>query len=282
ERVAAGLLLLELGGGESFGLEGGSRFARMPTHRERQRRDEWGTRICDWGDWIRVPDGAACAGRGGERGLGGGVGERVGVCFVGEDEGEVMVELIDESALGAEVCGEAQAGERQVAEPLGAHGADEALDARLAEEIDGLAGVADQKDGLPVAVPVGREQFDELVLAGGGVLHLVDQEVLQARSEGGGQVVRAGVGVEGVAGEQAEFGEVALVARGEDELELNQRATEDAEEALGYGPLICGVVGRGKLADSLEDLEEVVAVAECIENRDEAGVVGMFSVVVKL
>src|SRR5208283_1044933 len=40
ERVAAGLLLLELGGGESFGLEGGSRFARMPTHRERQRRDE--------------------------------------------------------------------------------------------------------------------------------------------------------------------------------------------------------------------------------------------------
>jgi len=114
-----------------------------------------------------------------------------GVCLVGEDEIEVAVELFDESALGAEVCGEAQAREGQVAEPLGVRGADEALDPRLAEEVDGLAGVAHQKDGLPVAVPVGGEELDQLVLARGGVLHLIDQEVLQARAERSGQVVRS-------------------------------------------------------------------------------------------
>ena len=202
--------------------------------------------------------------------------------FLGEDEIEVAVELFDESELRAEVCGEAKARERQVADAPGAHGPDEALDARLAEEVDGLAGVAHQKNGLPVAVPVGGEQFDQLVLAGGSVLHLIDQEVLQARAERGGQVVRSGVGVEGVAGEQAEFGEVALVARIEDELQFDQCAAENAEERFGDSPLVGGVMGRGKRTNALEGEQQVVAVAQGVEDGDEAGVVGVFSVVVKL
>ena len=51
--------------------------------------------------------------------MGGGVGECVGVGFLGEDEIEVAVELFDEGALGAEVCSERESGERQVAEALG-------------------------------------------------------------------------------------------------------------------------------------------------------------------
>ena len=86
--------------------------------------------------------------------------------MVREDEAEVAVELIDQGALGAEVCGEAEACEGQVAEALGVHGLDEAFDAGLAEEVDGLAGVADQEDGLSIAVPVSGEEFKELVLGG--------------------------------------------------------------------------------------------------------------------
>jgi len=70
--------------------------------------------------------------------------------------------------------------------------------------------VADEEDGLRVPVPILGEEFDDLVLTGGGILHLVDQEVLQARAEGGGKVIRAGFGGEGSAGQQGGFGEVAL------------------------------------------------------------------------
>ena len=105
-----------------------------------------------------------------------------------------MVEVIDQSALRAEVSREAEAREGKVAEALGVHGADDSLDACLAEEIDGLARVADQEDGLSVAVPALGKEFDEFVLGGGGVLHLVDEEVLEACAEGGGEVFWAGVG----------------------------------------------------------------------------------------
>jgi hypothetical protein len=176
-----------------------------------------------------------------------------------------LIEIIDQSALRAEVRREAKARERQVAEALGVHGTDESLDPRLTEEVDGLAWVADQEDGLPVAVPALGKEFDELVLGGGGVLHLVDEEVLESRAESGGKVFWAGVGAECGAGEEAEFGVVALVACGEDELEFDQRAAENTEEGFGDCPLVCGVVSGGKGANFLEGEEEVVAVAEAVE-----------------
>ncbi len=101
----------------------------------------------------------------------------------GKDLREGVVEVFDEGALGAEVGGEMERREREGvvagAELAGAHGVDEALDAGLAEEIDGLLGVADEEDGLGGAVPAMREELDELVLGGGRVLHLVDEEMLQ-------------------------------------------------------------------------------------------------------
>ena len=46
-------------------------------------------------------------------------------------------------------------------------------------------GSADEEDGLADAVPAVGEAFDELVLAGGGVLHLVDEEVAGLEAKGG-------------------------------------------------------------------------------------------------
>ncbi len=130
---------------------------------------------------------------------------------------------------------------------------EEAFDAGLAEEVDGLAGVADEEDGLRVAVPGGGEALDEVVLGGGGVLHLVDEEVLEAGAEGGGEVFGAGVLGEGVAGEERELGEVALGVGGEDELEFDEGSAEDAEEGFGDEPLVGGVGGGREVADVAED-----------------------------
>jgi hypothetical protein len=65
-------------------------------------------------------------------------------------------------------------------------------------------------------------------------------------------------------------------------LEFDQRAAQNAEEGFGDGPLVCGVVGGGQGANALEGEEEVVAVAECVEEGGEAGVAGEFSIIVKL
>jgi hypothetical protein len=159
---------------------------------------------------------------------------------------------------------------------------DETLNSGLAEEVDGLAGISDQEEGLGVCVPVAGEELDEVVLASGGVLHLVDEEVLEAGAEGAGEVVGAGVGAEGGAGEEGQLGEVALVAEGEDELEFDQGAAEDTEERFGDGPLVGWVVGGGKGADAVEKVEEVGVAGEGVDESDEAGVKVRFSIVVKL
>jgi hypothetical protein len=187
-----------------------------------------------------VPGEAGGVGGRGKRGVGVDVRRRIGraAVIVREDKAEVFVELNDEIALGAEVCGETERGEGNVAKASGGYGMDKALDARLAEEIDGLVRVPNEEDGLRVAVPGLGEEFEEFVLAGGSVLHLVDQEMLEARAECGGEIFCSGFFAESVAGEQADFSEVALVALGEDQLKFDESAAENAKEGFGDGPLI--------------------------------------------
>ena len=100
------------------------------------------------GDGVAGGDGLGVPGEGGGGGFADGVGFDIGnllrvgdVDLAGEDPGEVFVELADESGLGAEVGGEAEAAEWEVAETPVVHGADEALDAGLAKAVDGLLGV---------------------------------------------------------------------------------------------------------------------------------------------
>src|ERR1019366_6819054 len=210
-----------------------------------------------------MPDQGARIRRCWERGVGGGIGQRVGVGgnWLREDECEVLVEAGDEVVLRAEVRGELEASEGQCPEKSGAGGAHKALDPGLAEEIDGLAWIADKEDGLRVAVPGFGEHLNEVVLSGGGVLHFVDKEMLKARAQGRGEVVRAGIFIEGVAGEEAEFGEVALVVCSEDELELDQGTAENTEERLCDSPLARGIAGRRESVDSEKHLQQIVAMA---------------------
>ena len=53
-------------------------------------------------------------------------------------------------------------------------------------------GSAYQEDGLGAPVPALGEQLDELVLAVAGVLHLVDEQVLEVHAGGGAEVVESG------------------------------------------------------------------------------------------
>ena len=62
-----------------------------------------------------------------------------------------------------------------------------------------------------------------------------------------------------MAREEAELGEVALAALGEDELEFDQGAAEDAEERLCDGPLVRGIVGRRESANREQHLQQIVA-----------------------
>jgi hypothetical protein len=176
--------------------------------------------------------------------------------------GEVFVEGLDEGGLGAEVGGEAEDGEREVAEAAGLEGLEEALDAGLTKGVDGLPGIADEEDGLGVGVPAAGEELDEFVLGGAGVLHFVDEEVLEAEAGGGGEVVECGVVAEGGAGEEADFGEVALGAFGEDELELGEGAGEDAEEGFGDLPLLTGILGGREIRDLADGFEEAGEIGE--------------------
>src|SRR5580698_5952111 len=63
------------------------------------------------------------------------------------------------------------------AEAVG-EGVGEELNFRLAKHVDGLHGIANQKDGAVFAeVPGGEQRSDESVLAARGVLELVDEEM---------------------------------------------------------------------------------------------------------
>ena len=100
------------------------------------------------------------------------------------------------------------------------------------------------------------EELDEVVLGGGGVLHLVDEEVLErapraaARSSGPESAVRA------VRARRASSVKSHWARFGEDELELDEGAAEDAEEGLGDGPLVGGVLRGRERVDAAEGLDE--------------------------
>ncbi len=200
-----------------------------------------------------------------------------GIRAAGKELGEVVIEGLDEGGLGAEVGGEMEGGEGEGVgcggEAAGVHGVDEALDAGLAEEVDGLLGVADEEDGLAVAVPALGEELEELVLRGGGVLHLVDEKMLEVHVGGGAEVVEGGAGAQGGAGEEAELGEVAGAVGAEDELELGEGAAEDVEEGFGDAPLIGGVGGGGEGVDAAELVHQASLLGEGGDDVLELGLV---------
>ena len=168
------------------------------------------------------------------------------VLFAGgrKDESEVAVKVIDENGLGAEVRAKVEDAEMDVADAFLAHGAKETLDAGLAEEVDRLFRIADEEKGLTVAVPASGKHFDEFVLAGGGVLHLVDEKVSKGGTGGAGKVGGSIVGTKSLFGGHGKFSEVALLAFGKENFELSKGSNEETEKGFGNGPLLIGVAGR--------------------------------------
>ncbi len=122
-----------------------------------------------------------------------------------------------------------------------------------------------------MAVPGFGQHLDEVVLAGGCVLHFVDQQMLEMRTERRSEVVRSRVFAEDVAGKKAEFREVALVVLGENELKLNEGTAEDPEERFGDGPLVGWISGWWKSADGEKNLKQVVAIVELVDDGGEVG-----------
>src|SRR5665213_1004170 len=101
--------------------------------------------------------------------------------------------------------------------------------------------------------------MDEVVLGGGGVLHLVDEQVAELAAGGECEVdivVAGAFCVEGLAGGEGDFDEVALVALSEDEFELGEGAPEDVQKRIGDGPLVIGIMRVGESEDVAESVLE--------------------------
>ncbi len=126
-----------------------------------------------------VRPGGPRGGGGDERDVDGG-GCQGGVVGRGKDLLEGGVKSVDQGRLRAEVCGQAKGIDGELAEEAVIHHAAKAFHTRLPELIDGLLGVADEEEGLRHAVPASGECLEKLILAGGGVLHFVDEQMLEA------------------------------------------------------------------------------------------------------
>ena len=76
--------------------------------------------------------------------------------------------------------------------------------------------------------------------------------MLEGEEAGGAEFVGGAGAAEGGAGFEGGLGEVGLAVGGEDELQLDEGAGEDAEEGLGGGPLVSGVLGGRQGFDAAE------------------------------
>ena len=88
---------------------------------------------------------------------------------------KVMVGSRNQTSLRSKVCGQVEWSDGESSQETGTHGFDETLHAGLAKEIDGLFGIADEKDRLALVSPAVSEAFDELVLLRARVLHFVNE-----------------------------------------------------------------------------------------------------------
>jgi hypothetical protein len=94
-----------------------------------------------------------------------------------------LVEPLHQRRLGAEVRAERERFQLNAADAFLA-GLEEQADVGFAEAINRLHRVADQKESAAVpGLPTRRQLLEQIVLGVGGVLKLVDQQVLNAIAE---------------------------------------------------------------------------------------------------
>lgn len=177
--------------------------------------------------------------------------------IAGTDGGEHLIDGFGEAGVGTEVDGQLDGKALDAAEAALAHLREE-LDLGLAKHIDGLHGVADEKDGalfigIGGVAPGGKKLGDELVLTAGGVLEFVDEEMTDVA----GEVEDAfGTFFENFKGCDGELDEIDFVVFGEDDAQFGDGLAEDGEDVAEGGPLAVGVDVGGEIADGAESFEE--------------------------
>ena len=212
-------------------------------------------------------------------GLGGG---KVNAAAVGdrEDLCKDLVEPLDQGRSGAEVGrqGDEVEQKRFVLREFKANRshAREELGLGLAEEVDGLHGVADRKTTAALAFGPGGDQVGEhLMLAAARVLKLVDQQVADAFGDGeGGVGGKAIVAFEHALSDLRHFNEVHRAGLGKDDLELGGGVAEQGEAGADDLPFVLGIAGRGQIADGGEHGFET---GDCVEAGNEVEDLGLLA-----
>jgi hypothetical protein len=183
-------------------------------------------------------------------GVGGGEDDAAAVVFL-KDLGKDFVEPGDERPGGAEVGGESDGVEEEwggVGDfETGFPDAGEELGVCVAEEVNGLHGVADNETTAAFALrPGGDEAAEEFVLAAAGVLKLVDEDVVDAVGDGksgvGGQAVGT---LEDGEGDLGDFGVVNGAGFSKDDAELGGGIAEQGETGADDLPVFVGLARRG-------------------------------------
>ena len=112
-------------------------------------------------------------------------------------------------------------------------------DLGLTESVDRLHRVTDCEKRAPVTVlPAGGQCFQQAILAAGGVLEFVDQQVLQAVVEGQRKVGGVLRTAQRSACAHLDLGEVDLTAVPEHQLKFGRRMQQHAEQTGKHGALL--------------------------------------------
>ena len=188
------------------------------------------------------------------RGVGGGKGDAAAIVFC-EDLAEDLVESFDERLGGAEVGREADGVEVERVVVMdfetGFTDAGEELGIGIAEEVDGLHGVADDKTTAAFALgPGGDEAAEKFVLAAAGVLKLVNEDVVDAVGDGEGGVGGKAIGsTKNSKSDLSNFDVVDGADFREYDFELGYGVAEQSETGADDLPVVLGVAGRGQIAN---------------------------------
>ena len=204
--------------------------------------------------------------------LGWRVGDGAGRDVLGarEDGAELVVHPVDDLRPGAEVARQPLRLQRQLAHASIAT-ANEQTDVCLTEAVDGLHGIAHQKQAAAIVrAPSAGELFQQVQLTPVGVLVLVHQDVADAVVE-----VQAEIGVAAVfIAEAAQRGggqaaEVAVAAAGEHQLQLGGRALQHPYQGVEHVPLVVAVARLGQVAGFVQGGGQGLVVRQAVEHAYE-------------
>ena len=216
--------------------------------------------------------GRACRRDGGRKVHGGGAGRR----GFGANALEEAVERCGEAGVGAKIDGKPDGVAMDaIFVPAEAVVADvgEELNFGLAKHVDRLHGIADEEGGAMLArigsrIPRGEKPVDELVLAAGSVLELVDEEMAGCSADAGEAV---GDFVENGERGGGDLDEVDGVGFSKDDFELSDGAAQDREDVAEGEPLLVGVPFGRQIADGAEGREKLRPLLEAGEQIEHGG-----------